>query len=139
MGFYVSQSDLEAVWGVDNIAEWSNLENADPPITATARIATAISWAEGYFNLRMRGGRYVVPVSSSDAGDSQVIKDIVARYAGRWLFQSRGITSRGEISDKILAVAAFADEIVDKLCSDEVRFGSATAVDGDTPEAPVVV
>jgi hypothetical protein len=135
MGTYAVTADLEAVWGVDTIAEWANLENADPAVLAATRITAAITWAEGYLEARMTDGPYKVPLSTS-GGDLAVVKDVVARFAGQWLYVNRG-RGKAEETDRVMAVAAFAERIVDKLLSGVLRLRTGTKA-FTTPTAPVV-
>jgi len=80
---YIVKSDIENVFGKDNVARWSNLDGevgAD-----TTRINTAIAVAEEEVENRFRGGRYAIPFSTP----SEVVKSWCARLAGIWLFENR--------------------------------------------------
>lgn len=82
---YITQSDIESVFGVDNVAQWSNLENESTTVD-TARVASAIANAEAEINDRFRNSEYVVPLTG--AGMYPVI-GWAAALAGAWLFKSR--------------------------------------------------
>ena len=63
---YITKAKVEAVYGVNNIAKWSNLDNDDAQAN-DARIDDAITYAEAYIDDKLRGGRYVVPVTGTIA------------------------------------------------------------------------
>lgn len=137
MGTYITRADVEAVWGASNVAEWANLESADPPVNADARIAAAILWAEGWLHVRMADGPYTLPLSGTDA-DMAVIRDVVVRYAGRWLYSARR-HERPDEPDLVDGGFAFAESIVDKLLAGALRLKSVAKVgSGRQPTAPVV-
>lgn len=84
---YCTQSDIENIFGVSNVALWSNLDNTTTTANAT-RITAAITYATARINNYMRGGLYAVPlVVNSDAAS---VVDVAATIAGIWLYSSRG-------------------------------------------------
>lgn len=89
MGRYISQSDLESRWGVDNVADWSQV-NKDQPTTTpdTARIALAIDTAEDTIDDMFRDGRYEIPFAFNGSV-SYTLKDWCATLAGIWLYETR--------------------------------------------------
>jgi uncharacterized protein DUF1320 len=88
MGTYISQSDVENVYGTANVAAWSVIEPGSDPATAnTTRITAAIAYAEQYVEDRFRGFRYALPFSGAGV---VVIDDWCAKIAGAWLYESRG-------------------------------------------------
>ena len=104
MGTYIVQSDIENVWGVDNVTKWANLDNADN-LTALSRINASITYAEAVINDRFRaGGVYTVPLSGNSTNALAVITDMAAKLAGIWLYRSRGVMDRATASDKMTAV-----------------------------------
>lgn len=88
MGRYISQDDINNLFGSVNVAKWSNLNNQDDARSPDAtRITAAITYAEDRVDDRLRGGPYAIPFASAPT----TIKDIAARLAGVWLYESRGI------------------------------------------------
>lgn len=83
MSNYISQSDIEDVFGKDNVAVWSNLDGETG--AETARIARAIAIAEEDVENRFRGGKYLLPFSPIP----EVVKNWCATLAGIWLFENR--------------------------------------------------
>ena len=85
---YATQSDIENRFGVDNVAQWSNLEN-ESTTTDTARIAEAIAFADQEIDDRFIDSAYVVPLSASGTNGLRPVTGWAAALAGAWLFQSR--------------------------------------------------
>ena len=94
MGTYIIQSDIENVFGKDNVARWSNLDGDTTVVTA--RITEAISYAEEDLDNRFRGGKYALPFSPV----TSVIKNLAARIAGLWLFSNRPGFNRDQNTDE---------------------------------------
>lgn len=138
MGTYIVQADIEAKWGVDDVAEWATLENASPAVTAAARIAAAITWAEGWFEMRMSMGPYAVPVSSGNAGATAVIKDVVATFAGKYLYEGRGRHTDMEDA-RLEAIVKTAELTIDGLLNNRLRLIDGQKPTGDHPTAPTGV
>ncbi len=92
MGSYVSKSDIENVFGVDNIAVWSNLAGGTD--ADTARITLAIGYAENIVEDSFRGGKYALPFNPIP----NVVVDWCAKLAGIWLFLCRPLYSRDKES-----------------------------------------
>jgi len=84
---YITQSNIEDLFGVQNVAEWSNLEN-DGTGADTDRIESAIEYAESYVDDRLRGGPYTVPIVGL-SGTPRVLVDWCSKIAGAWLYNSR--------------------------------------------------
>lgn len=142
MGTYIVQSDIENVFGTANVARWSQLaptsETAD-----TARITSAIAYAEGVVEARFYGGRYLVPLSGS-TGSMTMVKDWCAKIAGAWLYESRGINdtttnAEGESvpSNRISPVRDAAMRQIDSVVGGVMKLGLTRS--GTGPTAPVVV
>jgi hypothetical protein len=89
---YCSQADIENLFGVENVAAWSNLDNQSTTADA-ARIAAAIAYAGAFLDDRFRNSRYAVPLVGLSDPLVQVT-DLAARLAGCWLYESRGLADR---------------------------------------------
>lgn len=142
MGTYIVQADIESVFGTANVARWSQLaptsETAD-----TARIATAIAYAEGVVESRFYMGRYAVPLTGTAAALAQV-KDWCAKIAGVWLYESRGMNDTVENQDgeqvPVNRISPHRRAALKEI--DEVVAGTrklALSANGTGPSAPVVV
>lgn len=84
---YCSRSDIEALFGAVNVKKWADLDNTDVDAPITARIATAIEYAQATVNDRLRGGRYTIPLTEPPP---TTVIDTASRLAGVWLYEARG-------------------------------------------------
>ncbi len=88
MATYAAQSDIEDVFGPDNVAAWSLFETDTPSGPAnTTRIATALAQADGQINAYFIGGPYQVPLVCVTC--KPVVTYWAAVIAGIWLYGSR--------------------------------------------------
>ena len=137
MGTYISQSNVEDVFGTTNVALWSQLSPSSSTAD-TARIASAIAYAEEYVENRFRGSRYAVPFS----GSSTQLIDWMAKLAGVWLYESRGLRDTAAAGTDDANRVRIHKRLVDNeikgvlMGSARLNLGSAT---GRQPTAPVVV
>ena len=131
MGTYIAKADIDAIFGVDNVATWSNLDNDDAEANL-ARVNTAIADAEEHFEDRMRGSRYAVPFT----GSINTLKRGMARLAGAMLYEARGTTDEGE-DDRMQGHRDAAEDIINRLLSGRMVMNAADS--GTHPTAPVVV
>ncbi len=93
VGRYASQANIEDIFGVEAIAEWSALESSSSS-PDVVRIQQALDYADGEIDTRLRGGPYVVPLALF--GDSvNTVRDWAAKLAGLWLLDSRGERTGG--------------------------------------------
>ncbi|HUB27552.1 MAG TPA: hypothetical protein VL992_19155 [Tepidisphaeraceae bacterium] len=90
-GLFAQQSDIEDIFGVMNVAIWSQLDPTQPPGTAdTDRIQTALNFADAKIVSFFRNyGNYVTPLSPQ-GNDIALVTRWDATLAGIWLYQSRG-------------------------------------------------
>lgn len=110
---YIVQADIESVFGVDNVAQWSNLEN-ESTTTDTARVADSISYAEQEINDRFRDSEYVVPLTAAGSNGLRPVIQWAAALAGVWLFTSRSMRGSGGSEPQIVTFQrAFATEQID--------------------------
>lgn len=131
MGTYIAKSDITAIFGVDNVATWSNLDNDDAEANET-RINAAITDAEAHFEDRMRGGRYAVPF----VGTLTTLKRGMAQLAGAMLYEARGTNDEGE-DDRMQGHRDAADQLINRILSGRMVLDAADV--GTQPTAPVVV
>ena len=88
---YSQQSDVENIFGVTNVAMWSQLDPTQPPGTAdTARIQQAICDADSRIVSFFRNyGNYVTPLVPQGT-DVNLVARWSATLAGIWLYDNRG-------------------------------------------------
>jgi len=130
---YISQSDIEALFGTQNVAEWSNLAN-DGTGADTARITSAITYAEDYVNDRFRDGPYSIPFVGL-SGTPRVLVDWCAKIAGAWLYRSRPPHSREQ--DRMADVGIGIENEMDSYLQGGRKMNAMRG--GTGPSVPFVV
>ena len=63
MGDYITQTDLEDVFGETNVAAWSDMEGNRE--VDTNRVTKAIAWGESKVVATLRRSKYVVPLQAA--------------------------------------------------------------------------
>ena len=89
---YISQSDIENVYGSANVAAWSDLTGGDT--ADSTRITASITYAEHYVENLFRASQYQVPFASGASGYDTQLVDWMSAIAGDWLYRSRGVRRR---------------------------------------------
>jgi hypothetical protein len=122
---YITKADVEAVFGVSNVASWANL---DPSLERDApadeqRVADAITWAEEQVEDRFRDGPYVVPFVNG----GRTLKNWCATYAGHWLYRSRGLNDEAGGSDRVSRLLAAANAEIDAVLAGMRRWRAQRA------------
>lgn len=133
MGKYIAQSDIEDVFGKDNVAVWSNLDGeADAD---TARITRAIVLAEEDVENRFRGGKYRLPFSPIP----EVVKNWCATLAGIWLFENRpGYKTTDEEWEGFSKLEEKVGDDIDAYTGGKRQL-SATLISNSSAESPTIV
>ncbi len=136
---YAVQADIEAIYGTKNVARWSNLDSDSTTVNAT-RTAAAIAWASATVDDRFRRSAYTVPFVALLGTYPQSFVDIVAKLAGVWLYNSRGLrdAGAGEEGNRITAHRREAEELMDLYHSGS-RVWSMQSSETDPRDAPMVV
>lgn len=135
MGSYISQSDIEDIYGQENVAQWSNLTGANT--VDTGRVTSAISWAEAKVENKFRNSRYSVPFVSTGTYDEQLI-DWCAAYAGYWLYRARKTRKRNEADDQKPQPVLDAEGEISAVLAGAVDLD--LQLEGEpSPETPAVV
>ena len=88
-GRYAAQSDIEDVFGCDNVAIWSQLNN-DSTGPDDVRLLKPLAFADAAIDDALRGGPYALPLSAADGSIPPQLTNWAATIAGIWLYQSRG-------------------------------------------------
>ncbi len=85
---YAQQSDIEAVFGPNNVAAWSRFDPAAPSGPADAnRITAALAFADSEINSFFAQGPYVLPLVC--ATGAAALAHWAGVIAGIWLYGSR--------------------------------------------------
>lgn len=133
MGSYISQTDVEDIFGQDNVAKWSQLDN-DVITADTSRITKSITYAEETVNDRFSNSRWDITTGTV----SEKVKEWSAKLAGIWLYENRGIRDTNTEGNKFTSMKDDVNEEINKYLSGESRL-NATAHDGSAPTAPFIV
>jgi hypothetical protein len=89
---YATQSDIEDIFGPENVAAWSRYESPPPTgSTDTTRVASALALADAEINAHFTGGPYALPLVCAVC--QPVVTYWAAVLAGVWLYGSRAGTS----------------------------------------------
>ena len=102
---YAQQSDIEDIFGVTNVAVWSQLDPTQPPGTADPnRIQSALDYAGARIVAFFRTqGNYATPLVPLNSA-----VDLVTRWAavlaGVWLYESRGLRDDTKAASKYAAM-----------------------------------
>lgn len=103
MGRYITRESIEAQHGVDNVEAWGDLDGDQDAGKITARIDKAIAYAETFIDDRFRQSKYAIPFRA-ESGDLEALFSEVARFAGCWLYKSRGSLDSSNLTQKMDAV-----------------------------------
>lgn len=135
-GDYISQSDVEDEFGVDNVARWSQLDN-DVSTADTTRIQKAVDYAEDYVNGKFRNkSRYTVPFNTTTT-PTEVVR-WCAVIAGIWLYRSRGTNDTTEEGDRMDERMEEAKKDMDGYLSG-AREMDAAKTNNESPTGPSIV
>lgn len=88
---YITRTDIEDKFGKKNVEIWADLDNNQVQADITARITTAIAFADEMVDNALRRGRYALPIVDLLSAVPKVIVDVVASIAGVWLYENRGV------------------------------------------------
>lgn len=131
---YATQSDIEDIFGKDNVAIWSNLDGETG--ADTTRIARAITYAEENVENRFRSGKYALPFNPIPA----VVVHWVATLAGLWLFENRPDYKNAK-EDEVKGFKDMRDALevdIEAYVSGQRQLAS-NKVDTTQPSSPVVI
>lgn len=138
-GYYAAQGDVQDIYGISNIASWSQLdENVSNgngnPIADGTRIQKALLMADDYINTFLLGGQLSVPIVSSPM--PLTVVDIAARYAGWWLYTSRGFDETTPMGKVFKGQLGFHKHYVDQMLT-RISINGITGAGSQDPAAKV--
>lgn len=133
---YCARADIEDLFGTTNVARWADLENQGNAAHITTRIDRARVVATARINDRLRGGKYVLPITS--AGAAATLVNLGAALAGDWLYSTRAVDDEEEgIGKAVKRIADRAEKTLDEIRSDRIQLDAEIHGLGTT--APFVV
>lgn len=119
----LTQQILELTFGRDNIRKWADINNDDDEALILNRITRAITLAPAHLDSLVKGYK--------DLPDNDVVDDVLARVAGIWLYDTRGLADE----DKDKSPVAHHRKYV----NDWVRSYRDNSVNFELPTGPCVV
>lgn len=120
--YYANKSDIEIIFGSDNVTKWADLNNSSDQTEIDARICWSLQQAHSQINDRLTPGPYKIPFETPVP--IQII-DTCARLAGVILYESRGITDMtdGEKPKNQLTYhRQLAMKLLNNILNDRVQF-----------------
>jgi hypothetical protein len=88
---YATDDEIDDIFGAVNVTSWADMDNDGNGATITARKDRARVVSQARIDNVLRDTHYTVPAVNA-AGDTPVtIVDLEARFAGIWLYESRGV------------------------------------------------
>ncbi len=133
---YITVTDINNVYGTDNVIAWSDLTGGDT--LNTTRVTSAIAYAERYAENKFRASRYQVPfVITGSALDPQLV-DWVAVMAGDWLYRSRQVRRKSDTEGQTTASIERIREEMSEALAGQIKLGVAEKAD-PMPDAPACI
>lgn len=126
---YSVRTDLNNVFGKNNIDAWADLDGNEDGPTITARIDAAIVTADDMVDSFMRNGPYTLPLKNQAAQTPIIIRDVSSKLAGVWLYEARGVldmTPDGAPMHRLQWHKKSAMEILRKLVAGILRLDNVT-------------
>jgi phage gp36-like protein len=130
---YITQSNIEDVFGVNNIVRWSNVDNDNETVDAT-RIARSILIADDFIDDHFRNSQYKVPFTTVP----RKIVDWAAKWAGIWLYESRGLADDNEEGNKLQKMKEKTEQEISECLAGMIKL-NAVRVDATVPTAPFIM
>jgi hypothetical protein len=111
MHHYIDRTHVELMFGADNVAAWSNMDN-DQAAGGDQRVQQAIAWAESYIDSRFAPSCYRVPLRAIGvSGPPTLVQDWAAALAGWWLQRPRHPKPQ-QLHREFLAIVHQIDQMV---------------------------
>ncbi len=120
---YCTKSNIEDVFGVENVKQWSDLDNTG--VADTDRITRSIDVASERIDDAARVTSYTIPLADEDATTSETITDLAATLAGIWLYDARGSQDFNPVTGDAVHRLEFkrqrAEQTLDDIIKQRIR------------------
>jgi len=129
---WCTRSDVEDVFGVNNVAKWAKLEDTDTAAMVTARIARGIAVATDHAQNVLRNGPYLI--ADLTAAMPAILTDAVAKLTGVWLYENRGIEDFDPESGRAVHKLVWHQRTASRVLR-AIKFGTVTlavTIQGET-------
>lgn len=90
VGTYGSQTDMENVFGTQNIAQYSDINNTENGSADGTRVQAASDYADSQINAFFADGPFTVPIPFTETWASVMAANWYAVIAGVWMYSNRG-------------------------------------------------
>ncbi len=101
MPVYHVRSDVDLIYGKENVTKWADLNNNGNEEEIAARVTWASELSYEYTNANLADGPYDVPFEV-DPDTHVIIKDLSARWTGWILYESRGFVDAEDSNENQL-------------------------------------
>lgn len=129
---YIAQANIESKFGKNNVAIWADLDNTQVEADITARIVTAITFADEMVDNILRHARYTLPITNTSGFTPKIIVDVVASLAGVWLYENRGVQDfdpeSGKPQHRLHWTKADAHETLRKLRMGQIELDAVSKI-----------
>ena len=140
-------TDIDDIFGKPNVDKWALLSQLDPTSVAglaeiAARRQTAIQYATAYIEDRLRDGPYALPLLTADGFVPRLIVQLVATYAGVWLYENRGTidcnVESGQPEHRYSYKVKWVEKTLDQIVGRKIKLAIVASGSGRGTNAPFV-
>lgn len=141
---YCARSDIEGMFGVENVKKWADLDNDQDAAKIANRVALAVTQADRHIDRRFRRSKYAVPLVALGGYDLAEVTDVACRWAGVWLYENRGlrdVDSEGKPVNLLTRHAKYVQDQINRYLSgrDDLPCVLNTAGGVASPTGPFAV
>jgi len=108
---YCTRSDIETVFGTDNVSQWGDLNNTGVGATILARITWAIGHIGDDFDSIAAIRHLRIPIQDQDGSTPTFVRDLAAMAAGVLLYEGRGVEDVDREGNFIHRLAPIRDRV----------------------------
>lgn len=126
MADYATRTDMDNVFGSDNINKWANVNGNSNAIEITGRVAWALEQATAEINDELFLGPYEIPFTAPIP--LQVVRQC-ATFAGVLLYEARGVADSEDDQDgahKLRLHRKNVMRFLGRIVSGRIRFAGVT-------------
>jgi phage gp36-like protein len=130
---YSTRTNIEDIFGVDNVATWGDMDNDQDATKITNRIARGIAVADAMIDAVLDNTDYTVPLTAQPGKSLALITDIAATLAGCWLYEARGLDDRddeGRPYNRYSANRKRAESMLQRIAEGGLMINAVKATDG---------
>lgn len=133
-GHYSSRGALEDEFGIQNIAQWADKENAGNPDIIARVIESALQWADDEINNNFADSRYATPFNPVPSR----VEDWATIFAANKLYRGRGLAEDDLMGGKLVKLMKEARLNMMMFVTGSMSFAKAQRQTVKAPRGPVV-